>query len=149
MAKRSKSSSGTGGKTRTGRAASSTKKRGSAQLSAFRGVFEFRDKLAGGAGATTVSFLVLETASKSVAVNAAVTSQLYAEQKWPPTDLTAVMGTDYNYGTLTMRNFLAGVASALATGLPPYKFTWDSTFVNESLPLAVSALMAKIELATR
>ena len=150
MARRSttKSSTKTKKVSRTRQAGS--RPRRAASLSGFSGVFKLHDDLVASEGGAIVSFLIAQPASKSVAVNAAITNQLVKDGRWPPMDLTKVMNAiPYRYTTLTMRNFLDGVAATLAAGLPPYKFNWNSAFVNKALPLTVAALMAEIELATQ
>ena len=124
--------------------------KGQRTLSGFNGVFELHNELVGSDGGAIVSFLISQPASKGVAVNAAVTNQLFKDGRWPPMDLTKIMNAiPYRYNNMTMRNFLDGVAATLAAGLPPYKFSWNSAFVNKALPLTVAALMAEIELATQ
>lgn len=119
-------------------------------LSGFRGVFKLQDELIANEGSAVVSFLIAQPASKGVAVNVAVTNQLFKDGRWPPMDLTKVMNAiPYRYNSTTMRNFLDGVSTTLAAGLPPYRFSWNSAFVNKALPLTVAALMAEIELATQ
>jgi len=119
-------------------------------LSGFSGAFELHNELVANDGGAIVSFLISQPASKGVAVNAAVTNQLFKDGRWPPMDLTKVMNAiPYRYNNMTMRNFLDGVATTLAAGLPPYRFAWNSAFVNKALPLSVAALMAEIELATQ
>ncbi len=84
-------------------------------------------------------------ASKPVAVNIAVTRRLEADRRWPPYDLTKVMGTDYKYDLNTMRNFLDAVHEILAAGVPPYTFQYDDPpFVITALGLKAPALMAKV-----
>lgn len=96
-----------------------------------------------------VSFLITRNASKSVAVNVAVTNQLIHDGKWPPNDVTKIMGAiPYRYNNQTMRNFLKGVETTLAAALPPFTFTWDGAFVTKALGLTVAALMGEIEQAT-
>ena len=117
-------------------------------LKIFEGNFGLHDELKSASGSATVGFIIAALASKSVAVNAAVTSQLYHDGRWPPVDFTAVMNGPYRYTRTTMRNFLDGVRGSLAASHPPYRFTWDSAFVNKVLPLSVAATMAEIERAT-
>jgi hypothetical protein len=117
-------------------------------LKFFAGNFDRHDQLTNASGSATVGFIVAAPASKSVAVSAAVTSQLYHDGRWPPVDFTAVMNGPYRYTRTSMRNFLDGVRGSLAASHPPYRFTWDSAFVTKLLPLSVAATMAEIERAT-
>lgn len=117
-------------------------------LKVFEGNFGLHAELNNASGSSTVGFIVAAPASKSVAVNAAVTSQLYHDGRWPPVDFTAVMNGPYRYTRTTMRNFLDGVRGSLGASHPPYRFTWDTAFVNKVLPMTVAATMAEIESAT-
>lgn len=95
-----------------------------------------------------VALLAARTTSSSVAVNIAVHDQLVEDDRWPPVNVTKVMGTDYNYGDSTMRNFLSDIADRLSNGNPSYTFTWDAAFVANALGWAVSRLIAEIDVAT-
>jgi hypothetical protein len=126
-----------------------TARKSGGMLTGFKANFDLMNETSKADGAAIVSFLITNTASKSVAVNAAVTNQLVKEGKWPPNDLTRVMNAiPYRYSANTMRNFLDGVQATLAAGLPPYSFTWNSAFVSKVLPMTVAALMGEVELAT-
>lgn len=117
-------------------------------LKTFEGNFGLQEKFTEASGSATIGFVVAAPASKAIAVNAAVTSQLYHDGRWPPVDFTAVMNGPYRYTRTTMRNFLDGVRGSLAASHPPYRFDWDSAFVNKLLPMTVAAAMAEIERAT-
>lgn len=117
-------------------------------LKVFEGNFGLHEEFSGASGSATIGFVVAAPASKSIAVNAAVTSQLYHDGHWPPVEFTAVMSGPYRYTRTTMRNFLDGVRGSLAASHPPYRFDWDSTFVNKVLPMTVAAVMGEIERAT-
>lgn len=132
----------------TKRKSAASSSRSKFTLKVFEGNFGLHDEFNNVSGSLTVGFIVAAPASKSVAVNAAVTSQLYHEGHWPPVDFAAVMNGSYRYTRTTIRNFLDGVRGSLAASHPPYRFTWDSAFVNKVLPLTVASAMAEIERAT-
>jgi hypothetical protein len=97
------------------------------------------------ARAPMTTALAEAAASKPVAVNIAVTRRLEADRRWPPYDLTKVMGgTDYKYDAETMGNFLLAVHKILAAGVPPYTFQYEAQFVITALGLTAPALMAAV-----
>jgi hypothetical protein len=90
----------------------------------------------------------LVAASKQHAVAAAVAAQLTADGRWPPNDLTKVMGTDYRYNQFTIGNFLAGVQVRLAASVPPLTFSFDSAFTIQALSMTVGQLIGAINTRT-
>ena len=87
-------------------------------------------------------------ADKPHAVAASVAAQLTSEGRWPPNDLTKVMGTDYRYTQFTMGNFLAGVQRHLAAFVPPFTFVFDGAFTIQALPMTVAPLIVAINART-
>jgi hypothetical protein len=85
---------------------------------------------------------------KSHSVGAAVAAQLTAEQRWPPNDITKIMGSDYRYDQLSMGNFLAQVQVRLASGNPPFRFVYDGHFVMKALQAQVGTLMIAVTAST-
>lgn len=141
--KQAKADTGSGKKAKRGQ------QTGAAPASGQSFRFTLSDEMLEPATGAVVSFLITRAASKSVAVNVAVTNQLVRDRKWPPNDLTKVMGAiPYRYDSRSMRNFLKGVETTLAAALPPFTFDWNGAFVTKSLGLTVAALMGEIELKT-
>lgn len=97
------------------------------------------------AQAAAALFRETPRANKAVVVAAIVGQRLRQDGKWPPVDLTKVMGANYNYNRNTMRNFLAWVRRHL--GLAGYQFDFDDTFILSALGMRAPELMGAIELA--
>lgn len=95
---------------------------------------------------TTVSWDV--NADKGHIVALVVANELQIEHRWPPNDVTKVMGTDYRYDQFTMANFLAAVQRTLAQGTPAYHFIFNGAFVLKALQAQVGTLMMAINQAT-
>jgi|SRR5438093_1202920 len=86
--------------------------------------------------------------SKPVVVGSAVANQLHHEGRWPPNDMTKLMGADYHYNQFTLANFLKAVQWNLAHGEPSYTFQFDESFIIKALQMNVATLMAAINSAT-
>jgi hypothetical protein len=87
-------------------------------------------------------------ADKPHVVAAAVANQLQHEGRWPPNDVTKVMGADYHYNQFTLLNFLNAVRWHLANGSPSYTFTFTGDFVVKALTAPVGTLMVAINAST-
>jgi hypothetical protein len=85
---------------------------------------------------------------KPHAVAAAIASQLTTEGRWPPNDLTKVMGTDFRYNQFTIANFLGAVRTHLAAGIPSFNFVVDGAFTIQALTMTVAALMIAVNART-
>ena len=81
-------------------------------------------------------------------VAAAVANQLQHESRWPPNDLTKIMGVDYHYDQFTLANFLNAVRWHLANGTPSYNFQFTGAFVGKALTAQVGTLMVAINAST-
>jgi len=86
--------------------------------------------------------------SLSAAINAAVWAQLSTDGKPRPDTGEEVMGTDYKYDPVGMRNFLHGVCLRLAAQTPPLTFQWHALDVDTCLSDSVIALCGYIATAT-
>jgi hypothetical protein len=88
------------------------------------------------------------TGDKGHVVALVVANQLTIERRWPPNDITKVMGTDYRYDQFSISTFLRAVQNALARGNPPYAFMFDGQFVIKALQDTVGKLMVDIDANT-
>jgi hypothetical protein len=86
--------------------------------------------------------------SLSAAINAAVWAQLSTDGKPLPDTGQEVMGTDYRYDPVGMRNFLHGVARRLQADTPPLTFQWHTLDLDTCLSDSVIALCGYIATAT-
>ena len=89
-----------------------------------------------------------DTPTKEVLVAATVAAQLRHDTRWPPNDVTKVMGTDYHYQPNTMFGFLVAVQGHLRHGTPSHEFQFDMAFAGQALQMTVFALMGAINDAT-
>jgi hypothetical protein len=87
-------------------------------------------------------------ADKPHMVAATVANQLQHEGRWPPNDVTKIMGSDYHYDQFTLFNFLNAVRWHLANGTPSYTFTFTGDFVVKALTVSVGTLMVAINAST-
>jgi hypothetical protein len=87
-------------------------------------------------------------ADKPHIVAATVANQLQHEARWPPNDVTKIMGSDYHYDQFTLLNFLNAVRWHLANGTPSYTFTFTGDFVVKALTVSVGTLMVAINAST-
>ena len=87
-------------------------------------------------------------ADKPHMVAATVANQLQHEGRWPPNDITKVMGVDYHYDQFTLFNFLNAVRWHLANGSPSYNFMFTGDFVVKALTVSVGTLMVAINAST-
>jgi hypothetical protein len=78
-------------------------------------------------------------------IAATVGAQLHHEGRWPPNDLTKVMGADYHYTTPTMMNFLTAVQWHLQNGKPTHAFQFNMTFAQNALGDTVQQLILDID----
>ncbi|WP_157977938.1 hypothetical protein [Paraburkholderia kururiensis] len=85
---------------------------------------------------------------QGTAVASAVAAQLTLDHWWPPQDSTKKMGVDYLYTNNSMPIFLAKIKNRLASGNPPYYFSFDSTFSNSCLAMTAPQLMNSINSKT-
>ncbi len=85
---------------------------------------------------------------KRMAVAATVANQLHQEGRWPPNNMTKVMGTDYHYARPTIGTFLGAVKWNLRHGAPAYDFTFDGAFEDSALGQTVAALMVSVNANT-
>jgi hypothetical protein len=83
--------------------------------------------------------------SKSIAVAAAVSTQLNVEGHWPPNNMSKIMGKDYHYIQNNMRLFLVNVQDILKNDDPSFNFQFDDAFTTAALGMAVVALVAAID----
>jgi hypothetical protein len=88
------------------------------------------------------------TGDKGHVVALVVSNQLTIERRWPPNDITKVMGTDYRYDQFSIVNFLRAVQKALARGNPPYEFVVDGQFAIKALQDTIGKLMVDIDANT-
>ncbi len=93
--------------------------------------------------------LVHADEAKESAVYLAVTQQLKREGKWPPNNVTRIMGkVPYQYDDQSLAGFLTGVSDRLAESLPPFDFDFDEAFVVKGLGQSVAELIAAVTAKT-
>lgn len=83
-----------------------------------------------------------------IAVAAAIANQLNNDNRWPPNDISKVMGDDYRYDANTIRLFLAAVRWHLAYGKPKYHFEFDNKFAAAALKQTVGELTGSVNANT-